>query len=168
MGSAKMKLQLKYGSHLPVLIKLVEMTDGDILELGMGLFSTPYLHWFCVVHKRYLASYDDQYEYYEMFADYEHEYHTVRWVSDWSKLDILKQWDVVLVDHTPAGRRKDDIVRLADYATYIIIHDTHWQGRRHYHYDEIWDKFKYRYNYIDVRPHTSVVSNIVDLRDFKI
>ena len=46
------------GSHLPVLIKMVLMTDGPILELGTGFFSTPVLHWLCAEKKRKLVSYD--------------------------------------------------------------------------------------------------------------
>ena len=35
------------GTHLPVLMDIVSKTDGPILEIGTGVFSTPYLHWAC-------------------------------------------------------------------------------------------------------------------------
>src|SRR3954454_11711777 len=40
-------LEMETSTHFPVLIKLIQMTDGPVLELGSGLFSTPLLHWLC-------------------------------------------------------------------------------------------------------------------------
>ena len=51
---------------------------------------------------------------------------------------------------------------------YIIIHDTEKRADWHYRFSEIYPLFKYRYDYKAVKPHTSVLSNLVDLKDFKI
>ena len=45
-----MKIFAGWGSHLPVLIHLMNHTTGDVLELGTGLYSTPYLHHACLLH----------------------------------------------------------------------------------------------------------------------
>jgi preprotein translocase subunit YajC len=68
-----------YGSHLPILIKLVEMTDGPILELGSGLFSTLFLHWACFLKKRKLVSYDNDEEFYKSISNFNGRWATTRW-----------------------------------------------------------------------------------------
>ena len=44
-----------WSSHLPVLIKLMAMTSGDVLEVGTGIYSTPFLHWACFSQGRNLC-----------------------------------------------------------------------------------------------------------------
>ncbi|HLG90830.1 MAG TPA: hypothetical protein VI336_01570 [Candidatus Saccharimonadales bacterium] len=158
----------KWGSHLPVLMRIISITDGDVLEMGMGLYSTPYLHWACF-NKRKLVSYDNEPEYFNMNKEYKDALHEVHFVDDWDKADIEKPWDLALIDHGPPERRGEDIMRLANLVKYIIVHDTHWKQDKHYHYKEnVFPFFKYRYDYEEVRPTTTVLSNLVDLKDFQV
>lgn len=163
-----MKYNSHYCSHLPVLIKTLLITTGDVLELGTGNYSTPVIHWLCVPHQRFVYSleYDPKYvQFVEGFTD---EYHKIEAVPDWDwdKVNIEKEWDVVLIDHSPAERRKVEIQRVANLAKYIIVHDTDWRNERHYHYADIYPLFKYRYDYRH-KPYTTLLSNFVDLKDFE-
>jgi hypothetical protein len=151
------------GSHLPILIKLVTMTDGPILELGTGFFSTPALHWLCAEKKRKLVSYDSQGAFIEVAKSFLSDFHEVYTVDDWSKIDISQHWSIVFVDHAPAGQRKLEMARVANNADYVVAHDSEPRHDRDYKYSEITPLYKYRYDYDKLYPHTSVFSNFKDL-----
>ena len=154
----------KHGTHLPILLRIMEMTRGPVLELGMGQFSTPFLDMMCRNQKRLLASYDNDPKWHERNKRYEHEHHKVILVEDWAKMDIdSTHWSVVLIDHKPAPRRRDEAVRLKYKANYILLHDSEENVRTFYGYRRILPQFKYRYNYDKLIPNTLVLSNFVDL-----
>lgn len=162
-----MKLKPAYSSHLPVLIKILSITTGDVVELGAGIYSTPVLHWMCSPKKRKLVSYDNSEKCLSLFnlRAFEDEFHKVVLVDNWDDVELEKQqWDVAFIDHSPE-RRAIEVARLAYLARYIIIHDSDWRNERHYHYKKIYGMFKYRYDYT-IRPWTTVLSNFVDLKDF--
>src|SRR3990172_3454219 len=118
-----MRISTRYCSHLPALMKVMSLTDGDVLELGTGTFSTPILHYLCVYNQRNLVSYDNYEDWLNIWKRYEGPYHKLILVDDWDKADIERFWDVALVDHSPDYRRKEEVKRLSDYARYILIHD---------------------------------------------
>ena len=151
---------------MPVLMNVLSITQGDVLELGMGLYSTPYLHWACF-GKRKLVSYDNDPKYISINKQFEDEFHEVHFVDDWDKAEIEKPWDVVLVDHAPAERRIVEIKRLANFAKYIVVHDTQKRNEFEYHYSKIYPLFKHHYKYRNVKPHTSILSNFIDVKNFK-
>jgi hypothetical protein len=160
-----MEIKKAWGSHLPVLMKVISLTEGDVLELGMGLYSTPYLHWACL-NKRKLVSYDNDSE---IFPSLKKEYgeglHEVNFVDDWSKIDIEKPWDVVLVDHAPVARRSEEIKRLANFAKFIVIHDSQERDDKTYHYSTIYPLFKYKLVFDKAKPPTTLLSNFVDINN---
>lgn len=90
------------------------------------------------------------------------EWHEVRFVEDWAKADISGEWSIALVDHSPGKRRIEEIKRLKDTTDYIIVHDT--EPAEYYGYEKIWDLFKYRFDYTQVIPNTTVLSNKHDLK----
>lgn len=158
-----MKFRPAWGSHLPVLIKVMAATTGPVLELGSGVFSTPFLHWACYDNKRELVTYDSSPEYFEKLSSFAADFHKLILVEDWDAVDIDRAWDVVLVDHAPAARRVEEIKRLAQRAKYLVVHDTDIKGEREYHFSEIYPLFKYAYKYRRVKPHTTVLSNFEEL-----
>ncbi|MCR4324229.1 MAG: hypothetical protein NUV69_00900 [Candidatus Curtissbacteria bacterium] len=165
-----MKFGQGWSSYFPVLIKTVQNTDGPILELGSGLFSTPLLHWLCAEQGRKLVTYEDVQEYYKFARKFRTETHEVNFVTDWDKEDFdKKKWSVVLIDHT-AKRRTTDALRLKKHAQYIVLHDTQEEAEHHYGYKKLWSKFKniyhWEYDLVNV-PRTSVVSNTSNLNIFK-
>jgi hypothetical protein len=163
-----MKYHAVYASHIPLLIKTFYLSSGPILEMGMGPFSTPILHWLCFEHERHLVSYDNDPNYFEMNKDFEAAFHEVHLVNDWDEAKIENiHWGLAFIDQKPAIRRKDDVRRLANNADYIVIHDSEISQKHHYNYEEIYPLFKYKYVYRKVKPHTTVLSNFKEFREFK-
>jgi len=152
----------RYGSHLPLLLRLLSITDSDVLELGTGFFSTPIINAACELNKRRADSYDSNEKYYNIAKWYEGECHKVHFVEDWDNIPIEKKWDVAMIDHLDP-RRGGDALRIANYATFIVLHDTCPKNMHKFGYDTAIPKFKYHYRLSHKRPNTSVVSNFVDL-----
>lgn len=157
-----------YGTHLPCLIKAFSKTTGDVLELGTGVFSTPYLHYACMLSKRLLVSYENFKEYYDFFVryGYENENHKLHFVNNYDDASIDMPWDLVLVDQTPDSSRAETIVRLKDLAKYIVIHDSNPSNDKNTHYSTIYPLFKYKTDWPGDKNRATVLSNLVDLEDF--
>ena len=148
---------------MPMLIKVVQMSEGPILEIGSGPFSTPLLHWLCHEKGRKLITYENVPDYFKFAKGFQSRNHRIRFVKDWEEMDIKAHWGVVLIDHEPAKRRHADILKLKDNADYIVIHDTEPERENKYGYQNIWPLFKYRYDWKGCRPWTTVVSNFKNL-----
>lgn len=160
-----MRISIKYASHLPVLTKIVENTNGPILELGIGVYSTTYLHWACFPKKRRLTSYDNTEKWTHYFRDCRSDFHDIKFIDDWDKLAIDQFWDIVLIDHDPSNQRGITARKFANSAKYIILHDSEPESDSTYGYSEIYPLFKYRFNYtLYKKAHTTVLSNFVDLK----
>lgn len=160
-----MKYDAIWGSHLPILIKVLNISQGPVLEMGMGIFSTPVLHWLCLDSKRELVSYDNTPKYYEMNKTFESPRHKVLLIEndDWDSADIDNtHWGLVFIDHHPTARRGVDAIRMADKADYVVIHDSDGEHNS-FQYDEAYPHYKYRYNWKRKRPYTTVLSNFHDL-----
>lgn len=151
------------GSHLPALVWTVQQTVGPILELGLGYNSTPYLHWASAVPRRQLVSYENNPAFYPWAQHYNSTFHQVLTVDDWKSAQIEHPWDVALVDHNPAEKRANEVLRLAAWAKYIIVHDTDWKLDKGLQWSPVWPQFKQR---VELRytPQTTIVSNLVDLK----
>ncbi len=156
------QLKASEGSHIPVLIKVMLASQGDVLELGTGMNSTPVLHWLCKDMGRKLDSYESQKDWHRHAWNYRADFHTIHFIEDWDKLEINKHWGVVFIDHWPGNRRNTEMERLANNADYVIVHDTEPKSDWHYHYSNHFDKYKYRFDYTKAYPHTSVFSNFKD------
>lgn len=154
----------KYGSHLPVLLRLLEKTSGPVLEMGMGLWSTPMLHLMCEKDNRPLVSYDSDKKWAKDNLKWSNDYHRVGLIEEsWDEIPFENEhWSVVLIDQRPGIRRHIDALRLKDKADFIVIHDSEPEGDKFYRYSKIYKYFKYVYHYTKVRPHTTVLSNLWD------
>ncbi len=161
-----MMFSVRYSTHLPVLMQAIAKTSGDVLELGAGLFSTPLLHWLVAAKGRKLVSFDNDPRFYEWAGSLANQYHRIVFVKNWDDAWIEKPWDVVLVDHSPDERRIVEVRRLANLARYLIIHDSNGRYEKNYHYSKIYKLFKYHLDFTEAEPSTTVLSNLVDLKDF--
>jgi hypothetical protein len=112
------------GSHLPALLACVVLTDGAVLELGMGEFSTPVLHSLCFRTKRLLSVDGDQAAIFN-FSQLADDWHEIRYDFDYRSLDELAKepWSVVLVDNWPSERRAADALKFLG-AEYLVVHDA--------------------------------------------
>lgn len=153
------------GSHLPVLMKLVAETDGPILELGSGLYSTTPLHWACWVPKRRLVTYESNPEFFDFAKAYETEWHEVHCIDDWDAIDISEPWTIAFVDHAPDTRRKLEVAKLT-HAQYVVCHDSEGRNDRKYGFSTIRPLYKYEFEYRDAYPHTTIFSNFHDVTGF--
>lgn len=162
-----------YATHLAPLIACINKTNGGVLELGMGLFSTPYLHYACTIGKRRLVSLENDKGWYKHFAKsdfihflFENEYHNLDLIDVYEETSYMnEEWDVVLVDQTPDLSRKETVKKLANKAKYIIIHDSDEIHEKTYHYSEIYPLFKYIRHWDQDDRRATVLSNFVVLED---
>src|SRR3989344_623162 len=150
-------------TYMPFLIRAIQMSEGPILELGAGIFSTPLLHWLCAEKRRRLFTYEDNKDFFEFARQFRSRNHRIISVDDWDKIDIEKNWSVVLVDHL-IERRAIEALRLKDCADYIVLHDTNVPK---YKYEEVWPYFKEVKHWKFCTPWTSVVSNRKNLKIFE-
>ena len=153
------------GSHLPILLRALDLSEkGDVLELGLGTYSTPVLHWICSIQNRRLVSYENNEKYFNEFIKWKKDFHEIYLAKDLSTVDITSNhWSVVLVDQKPTEKRKNSIKRLANNADYIIAHDSEPEKDKYYKYSWVYRFFKYRYDYVKYLPHTTVLSNFINL-----
>jgi hypothetical protein len=88
-----------YSTHNALLLKVLAMSQGDVLELGGGAFSTPLLHWYCKNEGRKLVTYDDNHDYYLFEKQFQSKLHTIRFVEDWDEVDAKTHRGLVFIDH---------------------------------------------------------------------
>lgn len=157
-----------YFTHIPALMQAMKRTTGPVVELGMGLGSTVFLHYACMMSGRHLTSYETNAKWAGFFTryGYECETHSIQVVPDWDQAEIERPWDVALVDHDPSGRRITDIKRLADHARYIVAHDAEPKFDGVYHYSRIYPLFQHRAQWDREWRQAVVLSNFVELKDF--
>ena len=164
-----LNISWKHSTHLAVLMEAVRRTAGPVLELGVGLYSTPVLHWLCYPTNRRLVSYDSDAQWVYTHRDYVRGAHTVQHVNSFDEAPLEQPWDVAFVDHAPAERRAEDIRRLASWAQYVVVHDTEERQERHYGYSRIYPLFTSRYEFNQAgQPFTTVLSNFHDVSSFAI
>ena len=111
-----------WGSHLVPLMACVCATRGPILEVGMGHWSTPLLHRYCVAGGRRLVSVDENLNWVAQFTDMRVCDHTMSQVRyDQFIPDAAKrEWSVVFLDHSPGWRRAQDALLFLDAVEFII------------------------------------------------
>lgn len=136
------------GSFMPGLRWAVEHTEGPILELGAGYFSTPYL----VSTGRPFLSYEFDPEWRALFKNRFPELVIVGNAEDIPFGD----WSVVLID-CEGWERQNFYNRFRGKTEVFVIHDV----------QDNWildlSSFKYRYDF-DENPQTTLLSDVLDVR----
>jgi hypothetical protein len=59
------------------------------------------------------------------------------------------------------------VIRFKESADFVVMHDTEPKFHKDYGYDKIWEHFKYKYDWDQASPWTSVVSNFKPLDNLK-
>lgn len=161
-------------THIPLLVRVFDKSEGDVLEIGTGYFSTLILKWLCTMTGRKLVSYETKEGWYKRAKAKATKNHDVIFCPNLDEADFdKKHWGLVFIDHGPNTRRIVDIKRLVNKCDYMVIHDTQPNSDKNpelptnYHYEEIWPLFKYKYHYKKILPWTSVVSNVKELNDIE-
>ena len=154
-----------WGSHIPVLAKVMQMSHGPVMELGIGIYSSPLLHLYCRAQGRTLESYEHEKNWANLFKDFIQSYHTITQVDNWDTIPIEKQhWGVIFVDHE-SSRRSIEAIRAANYADFVVLHDTNGRMNPIYHWDLVYPHYKYQYHFDKTYPHTTVVSNFIPVEN---
>jgi len=159
----KVRIKKEGSTHIPVLIKAVQLTNGPVLELGAGIYSTPLLHWLLAEARRPLVTLERDPEYYNFAKKFLSRTHKVALIDDWSAIDTETRWSVVLIDQDID--RGKTAVRLKDSADFIILHDS--EKEKMYGYDLAYAHFKYIFHWKFCVPYTTVVSNFNNLKCFQ-
>lgn len=116
-----------YASYMAPLVACLAASEGPVLECGIGIWSTPFLHRYCLAAGKRLVSIDEDPEWVSRFLYYNMAEHPLYYaVYDFVMPSLSRQqWGVVLMDQSPGERRAEDVglFRNLDSAKYIIVHD---------------------------------------------
>lgn len=146
-----------YGSHLPMLLMALQQSQGDVIELGSGEFSTKLLRQYCEENNRKFYSYDNKKHWAEKTGS--------EYIEDWDKSHVWQKCGLLFVDHAPGDHRWKAINRMVNIADIIVVHDSEEVGAGAYQLYRIWPLFSYRLNHNRLGPGagTSAISNIINL-----
>jgi hypothetical protein len=151
----------RYATHLPVLVATVCHTEGPVLELGSGHYSTPILSALCARFGRDLVTVDCDPNWLSNFAGLESKHHRLVHAADWERCQVIDDaWGLAFIDHAPAERRTHDIRRLKDRAGILVVHDTEDPV---YGYENVLAEFAWVVTCKRYTPWTSILSNKSDL-----
>jgi hypothetical protein len=145
----KLPLDYGFGSNSIPLTLTSLLTTGDVLELGMGFFSTPLLHNVTSDFGRRLVSVDTKFEWLSKFLEYNKtQNHHVVLVDAESiiKYGSDNTWGLVLVDHSTADTRYLNIIDLAKKAQIVVAHDAEKPSDHMYKYEEKAVRKYYKYS----------------------
>jgi len=140
---------------MPGLRWATEQTNGPILELGAGFYSTPFLHRLSEAG-RMVVSYEYDPEWFQqIWSRFEGPHHHV--IHDFADVPP-GSWSVVLVD-CEGWSRHPFFNALRDHADIFVIHDTQdpWIPELDF------ESFEYRFDFGD-NPRTTLLSMIWDVR----
>lgn len=146
-------------NHRILLFEALEKTKGDVIEMGMGHGSTPYLHEYCKINKRNLFSYETSSEWFKKFEHLNTQSHRHTFIENWDTVHNLhKNPSVVLVDHAPGERRKIDIEKWRGNCIYLVAHDTEPAADHGYKMRDILSTYKYMKDYETKGAWSTIVS----------
>jgi hypothetical protein len=165
-----------YGTHLPLLAAVMARADytsacskscdgddcdGPVLECGAGFYSTTLLNTMCRASSRRLYTLESDPAWLAKFAHLASENHILQRVDGWQgdpwgeairSFDV-DRWSVVFIDHR---EKIDRVAAMRDKADFIVVHDT--RNSFHAGLDDLLETFRYRFDYTEMSPCTTVVS----------
>ncbi len=151
-------LSKNYSTHNAMLLKVLLNSKGLVIECGGGIFSTPLLHWVCKMQGRELMTYEQDEPYYNFERQFQSRTHRIRFVKNWDDIKIPEHVGMVFIDHHPPERRMIETERFKDVADFVVIHDSE-RVAIEYNRPEVYEMFKYRHDWKDCKPWTTVLSN---------
>jgi hypothetical protein len=115
------------------MITALNLCDGPVLEIGMGHYSTPFLHSYCEEDgRRRLVSLEDHAGWMAEYAHHETSWHRLVGGSYDQTIPTMamQKWGVVFLDESPGELRGHHLAEFLrqpnEYqADFIIVHDFH-------------------------------------------
>jgi hypothetical protein len=155
-----------WDNHRNLLWPALQATDGLVVELGIGDGSTSFLHQYCEDNQRLLISYENNKEWYEKYKHFNSDTHLILNVPNCDNATLMPS--VILIDHAPGERRKDDIKKFAKDAKIIVAHDTEPAADHGYKMRAELQKFKYMIDFKSEGAWATAVSNYLDVTKWEI
>jgi len=163
-----MKYENGYGSHKPVLEAALNYYGSPtVLELGMGHNSSKIIS-DKASHAEHFETKESWIQKVESFLN--PDISTTHFVEaiediDFNKRFKGKRFDIIFIDFAPGEPRGEMCKRLAKKGEMLICHDTEETIEPEAASDYRWDfsGFKYKFHFMKARPHTTVVSNFIDV-----
>ena len=116
-------------THQPVLFAALELSNGPVLELGVGEGSTQLIHDYCMKRKRPVVSVESDEGWLKRYTHLANAYHEFFHIKDWNAFyaDVTKQhWGLVFIDQDSSDgfkNRAESFRQLRDHTDYIVLHD---------------------------------------------
>lgn len=168
-----------YSTHNEALAYAVASTDGPVVELGAGWYSTPLLHGLCEQTGRELYTVEAIPDFLALFRPWMRSWHHL--IHDTSMTIPVPGAGVVFVDHDQyPGRtdpwhdgpsRGDSVRAAAAVARIVVCHDTEPLTRDWNVSDnargqaDALTNWRFRRDWRYMEPWTTAVSDIIDLRE---
>lgn len=162
-----------WDNHRYLLWDALEATSGEVVEMGIGHGSTPFLREYCKDKGRILYSYENNFEWFKKFQHMTDEFHKVFHITDWDEVSMRHLCpSVVLVDQAPGERRHIDVQRFAMKAQFIVIHDSEpaatgymmWPNEKNTENPQgVWHLFKYVRHHKSPGAWASIASNFIEV-----
>jgi len=153
-----------WSSHQPVLIHMLNtITDGIVMELGVGDHSTCIMHTICGEQKRKLLSIENSALWFKKFVKYMTPDHEMFLFKTHRLLDRYYgffdwRFAIIFVDANPVNMRQPFIESMKGQADYMIVHDTE---EPLYNYN--FSSFKHVIHFPDVIPRTTILSDLDEI-----
>lgn len=139
------KNEVAWTSWMPALGYALGASTGPVLEIGIGHFSTPFLHEYCKGAGRDLWSMESDRNWYAEFERFDwlksnsHHYvhhisyeesNAARSIRDYSDLNPIRSWGVVFIDNSPGGEaRARPFKQFLPAADFVVVHDYHRENQ---------------------------------------
>ena len=147
-----------YSTHQKVLQKALEKTKGNVLEVGVGRYSTPIIH--KALKGRQALSLDTETEWIEFCKEFKSKNHKFGLIEEQQEHFRKEKWGLVFVDFGHEFQERALFVsQFKDIGKVFVIHDS-----EEYPVYEVVESFKYSYTDSQLRPFTSVCSDTIDVR----
>jgi hypothetical protein len=175
-----------YSTHQALLVAAMLKTQGPILEMGGGYYSTPIVSAFANAQRREPPTIETGAAVYELLQRFSSPFHKIWLVggydfaadgrfiprADTTRAEYLEiqsrflpdfckegppRWSVVFVDHALGYLRGPAIEHFAESADFIVTHDTELVDA--YGFEPCLSTFRYRWDSSLHVPHATIVSN---------
>lgn len=117
-----------WGSHQRTLIRAALRTPGDILEMGMGWYSTPLLQEIAAARGDRLFCYESDAAWLANVSRIIHKDVVSVKLVEWASFEIDPTWDLGLAfvdEYGPCSDRWPYMEALSKVAKTVVVHDAH-------------------------------------------